>query len=88
MVRGNHNNICNKNYLATSEFSSPITGSTRYPNTIRKQDSDLKSHVMKMIEDFKKNINKPGVLVHAFNPSTWEPEAGGFLSYRPAWSTG
>jgi major histocompatibility complex class I len=25
--------------------------------------------------------------VHAFNPSTWETEAGGFLSSRPAWST-
>jgi hypothetical protein len=25
--------------------------------------------------------------VHAFNPSTREAEAGGFLSLRPAWST-
>jgi hypothetical protein len=25
------------------------------------------------------------VVVHAFNPSTWEAEAGGFLSSRPAW---
>jgi hypothetical protein len=25
--------------------------------------------------------------VHAFDPSTWEAEAGGFLSSRPAWST-
>jgi major histocompatibility complex class I len=24
---------------------------------------------------------------HAFNPSTWEAEAGGFLNSRPAWST-
>jgi hypothetical protein len=24
---------------------------------------------------------------HAFNPSTWEAEAGEFLSSRPAWST-
>ena len=24
---------------------------------------------------------------HAFNPSIWEAEAGGFLSSRPAWST-
>jgi hypothetical protein len=30
---------------------------------------------------------KPGVVVHTFNPSTWEAEAGGFLSSRPAWST-
>ena len=28
-----------------------------------------------------------GVVVHAFNPSTREAEAGGFLSLRPAWST-
>jgi hypothetical protein len=28
-----------------------------------------------------------GVVVHAFNPSTWEAEAGGFLSSRPTWST-
>jgi hypothetical protein len=27
------------------------------------------------------------VVVHAFNPSYWEAEAGGFLSSRPAWST-
>ena len=33
------------------------------------------------------NCMEPGVVVHAFNPSTWEAEAGGFLSSRPAWST-
>jgi hypothetical protein len=27
------------------------------------------------------------VVAHAFNPSTWEAEAGRFLSSRPAWST-
>ena len=31
--------------------------------------------------------SKLGVVVHAFDPSTWEAEAGGFLSSRPAWST-
>jgi hypothetical protein len=30
---------------------------------------------------------KPGVVAHTFNPSTWEAEAGEFLSLRPAWST-
>jgi hypothetical protein len=30
---------------------------------------------------------EPGVVVHAFNPSTWEAEAGRSLSSRPAWST-
>jgi hypothetical protein len=29
----------------------------------------------------------PAVVVHAFNPSTWEAEAGRFLSSRTAWST-
>jgi hypothetical protein len=27
------------------------------------------------------------VVVHAFNPNTWEAEADGFLNSRPAWST-
>jgi hypothetical protein len=27
------------------------------------------------------------VVAHAFNPSTWESEAGGFLNLRPDWST-
>jgi hypothetical protein len=27
------------------------------------------------------------VVAHAFNPSTWEAEAGRFLSQMPAWST-
>ena len=36
----------------------------------------------------KERLNEqPGVVAHAFNPSTWEAEAGGFLSSRPAWST-
>jgi major histocompatibility complex class I len=30
---------------------------------------------------------KPGVVAYAFNPSTGEAEAGGFLSSRPARST-
>jgi hypothetical protein len=34
-----------------------------------------------------KNICSRAVAVHTFNPSTWEVEAGGFLSSRPAWST-
>ena len=30
---------------------------------------------------------EPGMVAHAFNPSTWEAKAGKFLSSRPAWST-
>jgi hypothetical protein len=35
----------------------------------------------------QKVCGKPGMMAHSFNPSTWEAEAGGFLSSRPAWST-
>jgi hypothetical protein len=28
------------------------------------------------------------MVAHAFNTSTWEAEAGRFLSLKPAWSTG
>jgi hypothetical protein len=34
-----------------------------------------------------KNQLSHRVVVHVFNPSAWEAEAGGFLSSRPAWST-
>ena len=59
MARGKGKNISNKNqgYLASSEPSSPTTASPGYPNTPEKQDSDLKSHLMMMIENFKKDIN-------------------------------
>jgi hypothetical protein len=36
---------------------------------------------------FLKNPAMPGVVAHAFNPSTREAEAGRFLNLRPAWST-
>jgi len=47
----------NQDYLASSEPSSPIKANTEYPNTPEKQDLDLKSHLMMMIEDFRKDIN-------------------------------
>ena len=57
MLKGSHKKLINKNqgYLASSEPCSPTT-SPGYSNT-PKQDSDLKSHLMMMIEDFKKDIN-------------------------------
>jgi hypothetical protein len=38
-------------------------------------------------ERILKEVREQGVVVHAFNPSIWEAEAGRFLSSRPAWST-
>jgi hypothetical protein len=32
-------------------------------------------------------LTQLGMVVHAFNPSTWEAEAGRFLSLRLAWSS-
>ena len=43
--------------LASSEPSTPTTASPGYPNTPEKQDLDLKSYLMMVVEDFKKGIN-------------------------------
>ena len=47
----------NQEHWASSEPSMPTTGSPGYPNTPKKQDSDLKSYLMMLVEDFKKGIN-------------------------------
>jgi hypothetical protein len=59
-VGGKHKNISNRNqgYLASSELNSPTIASPRYTITWEKQDSDLKSLLMMMMEDSKKDINK------------------------------
>jgi hypothetical protein len=53
---------------------------------IRTHKQDTHTHKMKNKIDLKKQA-LPGVVAHAFNPNTWEAEAGRFLSSRPAWST-
>jgi hypothetical protein len=35
----------------------PTTVSPGYPNTTEKQDSDLKSYLMMLVEEFKNGIN-------------------------------
>jgi hypothetical protein len=59
MVKGKHKNISNRNqdYLAPSEPSSFTTVNLGYPNAPENQYFDLKSHLMMMIEEFKKDIN-------------------------------
>jgi hypothetical protein len=39
--------------MVSSEPSSPTTASLGYPNTLEKQDVDLKSNLVMLIEDFK-----------------------------------
>ena len=54
---------CNKRsnrkqgYLALSQPNSPTIASDGYTITPEKQDMDLKSLLMMMMEDFKKDIN-------------------------------
>jgi hypothetical protein len=54
MVKGKHKNLINRNqdHWASSEPSTPTTASSGYPNTSEKQDSDLKSYLMMVVEDF------------------------------------
>ena len=55
MMGGKHKNISNRNqgYLSSSEPNSPTIASLGYTFTPEKQDSDLKSLLMIMIEDIK-----------------------------------
>jgi hypothetical protein len=59
MMKGKHRNLTNRNqdHSPSSEQSSPTTLSPGYPNTPKKQGSDLKSYLMMLLEDFKKEIN-------------------------------
>ena len=58
MMGGKHKNISNRNqgYLASLEPSYPIA-TIGYTITPEKKYSDLKSLLMMMIEDIKKDIN-------------------------------
>jgi hypothetical protein len=48
----------------------------------------IKCDIGKIFHTKVKEFNMElGVVAHVFNPSTWEAEAGGFQSSRPAWST-
>ena len=59
MGKGKHKNLTNRNqgYLASSEPRSPSKASPGLPNTLEKQDVDLKSYHTILIEDFKKDVN-------------------------------
>jgi hypothetical protein len=82
MAGGKHKNISNRNqsYLALSEPSSPTITSSGYNITPEKQDLNLKSLLMTMIEDFKKDINNSlkeiqentGKQVEALKEKTWQ----------------
>ena len=59
MAEGKNKNLTNRNqdHLVSSEPSAPTTAGPGQSNTPEKQDSDLKSYLMMLVEDFKKDIN-------------------------------
>ena len=60
MAKGKSKNLTNRNqdHSASSEHSTATTASPGQSKTPKKQDSDLKSYLMMLVEDFKKDINK------------------------------
>jgi hypothetical protein len=58
-VKGKLKNLIyrNQDHSSTSEPRTPTSASPGYPNTPEKQDWDLKSYLMMLVEDFKKGIN-------------------------------
>ena len=58
MAKGKHENITNRHQdqWASSKPSTLTTVSPGYPNTPEKQDSDLKSNIMMVVEDYRKSI--------------------------------
>ena len=59
MAKGKLRNITNRNQgnMAASEPNSPTITSPGYLNTPEKQNLDLKSLVMMLLEEHKKDIN-------------------------------
>ena len=60
MAKGKCRNVTKRNQgnMAASEPNSPLKACPRYPNTQEKQDMDLKSLVMMLLQDHIKDITK------------------------------
>jgi hypothetical protein len=56
MSKGKRKNLTNRNqdHSPSSELSTPTSASPGYPNTPEKQDTDLKSYLMMLVEDIKR----------------------------------
>jgi hypothetical protein len=59
MAKGKHKNLTNRNQdqSQSSEHSTPTSPSHGHPNTPEKLDPDLKTYLMMMVEDIKKDFN-------------------------------
>jgi chromosome segregation ATPase len=59
MVKGRHKNLTNRkqNHSPSSDPSTPPSDITGYPNTPKSLDPDLKTYLMMMVDDNKKDFN-------------------------------
>jgi hypothetical protein len=59
MVKSKHMNLTNRNqdHSPSSDPSTPTSASPGHPNTPEKLDADLKTYLMMMVEDIKKDFN-------------------------------
>ena len=60
MAKGKCRNVTNRNQgnMAAAEHKSPLIASPGYPNTPKKQDLDVKSLVVMLLQEHMKDINK------------------------------
>jgi hypothetical protein len=58
MAKGKRKNLTNRNqeHWASSEPSTLTTASPGYPNTLEKQDPDLKSYLMMVVEILRRAL--------------------------------
>jgi hypothetical protein len=67
---------------------NPVSKKQRQTNKKKiKTKANKKPWQITFYEKNKEVVRSRAVVVHTFNPSTREAEAGRFLSSRPAWST-
>jgi hypothetical protein len=65
--------------------ASPLSHRLHYLNHGQDKRHEPKSIILFSLSI--KTSQSQAVVVHTFNPSTWEADVGGFLSWRAAWST-
>jgi hypothetical protein len=75
--------------VSSSRFPPPPTFccGSEGPEHAGHAELSAPQHLVVVLLLFFKDLLSRVVVAHTFNPSTWEAEAGGFLSSRPAWST-
>jgi hypothetical protein len=73
--------MMHKNHQRADEkLASMFSSSYRSTGERAKEKKNTHTHT-------SRGWGSQAVVAHTFNPSTWEAEAGGFLSSRPAWFT-